>query len=378
MNKLSKTFCPAKWDEIMVNLNANYVYSCCKSTPIKIIDKNSINTALDIQKNNLLNGIQDPSCNYCWSIENSGNHKSLRQEYLTKFDNKQYNDYKNNNVVSKLIEINIGNECNFQCTYCNPKFSSQWESDVKKQSYKIFSDKDFYEVYNNNNSKATDLSIEWLLSQKDIDILKILGGEPLQNKNFFKVVNSVKAKHLGFSTNLSCKKTIIDKVLALSKNYESMIITISLDSTDKVAEFTRYGMNFKHLLDNVDYLITNAPKNVKIKFASLMTSITIQDFGNTVTLIDHYYQKDKKKIDWLINYTIDPKIFTFATLHDKYKDDILKIINKIKDRKYIQGLDTLEGAIKESKFNKTLYGQMKNFLEEFSTRKNIDIPVIIE
>jgi organic radical activating enzyme len=376
MTNIPKTFCPAKWDEILVNLNANYVYSCCKSTPIKIINKEDISTALDSQKNSLLNGVQDSSCNYCWSVESQGN-KSLRHEYLEKFDTESIEKYNSNQINPNLIEVNIGNECNFQCTYCNPKFSSQWETDVKKQSYKIYSDKHFYEEHDNNNSKATDLSIDWLSTQKNVNILKILGGEPLLNKNFFRIVDSIKSNELGFTTNLSCKKSTIDRVLALSNNYKTLRIAISLDSTNKIAEFTRYGMDFPQLIDNIDYLIANAPTNVKIKFVSLMTSITVRDFDNTVNLIDQYYQKDKKRIDWLINYTIDPKIFTFSTLDDKYKPNILETINAIKDRKYIQGLDTLEGAIKHSEFNKTLYGQMKHFLEEFSTRKNIGIPVII-
>jgi hypothetical protein len=38
----------------------------------------------------------------------------------------------------------------------------------------------------------------------------------------------------------------------------------------------------------------------------------------------------------------------------------------------------LEGAINSSKFNKTLYNQMKHFLNEFSTRKNILIPVELD
>lgn len=370
---ISKTFCPAKWDEILVNLSANYVYSCCKSIPIKITKKEDIEKALNDQRNNLLNGIQDPACNYCWQVENTG-HSSLRKQYLTDFDYKKINQYINNKTKLKKIEVSLGNECNFQCTYCNPKFSSQWEVDVKNKSYKIYSDRYFYDIDKKNVNNLSD-TIQWLTSYDSIDSLWIIGGEPLQNKNFIKIINHIKSNHLGFSTNLSCKTTKpIDNILNLAIKYETIKINVSIDSTEKNAEFSRYGMDYEKLLENIEYLLKNAPTNVAIAFNSLMTSITIRDIDNMVDLIEGYY-KNNSKIKWNINFCRDPLIFTFNTLPDQYKPAILKKIVELENKSYIFGVDMLKGAILNSKFNNTLYNQMKHFLKEFSDRKNIKIPI---
>lgn len=373
---ISKTFCPAKWDELHVNLSANYVYSCCKSQPIKITKKEDISHALDQQKNNLLNGIQDPACDYCWKVENQG-FRSLRQNYLFGFEMPLVDRYKNNSIPLKKIEINLGNECNFQCTYCNPKFSSQWESDVKNNPYKIYSDRFFYGVDEKNNNNISE-TIDWLKSYESVDILKIIGGEPLQNKHFFKVLESIKSNILGFHTNLSCKKNKLDNILNLADQYKEIIIGISLDSTGKNAEFSRYGMDFNLMLDNIRYLIDRVPPNIKIQFVSVMSSITIRDFTNMADLVDNFYSLHPTNISWDIAYCQNPTILSLKTLSDQYKPNILETIEKIKDRKYINGLEILEGAIQTSKFNQTLYGQMKHFLEEFSSRKNIAIPVILD
>ncbi len=376
MNNLPKTFCPAKWDEIFVNLGANYVYACCKSEIVKITKKEDINAALDRQKYNLLNGIQDPACNYCWKIENAG-YISLRQKYLEEFDVNQIDQYKTNQVKPKQVEVSLGNECNFQCTYCNPKFSSQWESDVKHKPYKIFSDQHFYGIDEKNTNNLQD-TIAWLGELKTIEKLQILGGEPLQNKNFTSVVNSINSDELGFATNLSFKNTrAIDKVLSLSDRYKKISIVVSIDSTEKNAEFSRFGMDYAQMLINIHYLIAHAPDNVAIRFNSVMTSITIRDFDNTVKLIDSFYQINPK-ITWNLVFCREPKIFTLNTLPKRFKPKILEKINSIKDRNYIQGLSSLEGAIISSKFNMTLYNQMKHFLNEFSIRKNISIPVDLE
>jgi MoaA/NifB/PqqE/SkfB family radical SAM enzyme len=208
--------------------------------------------------------------------------------------------------------------------------------------------------------------------------LNIIGGEPLQNKHLFRVVECINSDKLGITTNLSCKKTSLDKILNLANKYKEIDMVVSLDSTRENAEFSRYGMEFDVLLDNIRYLIDNSPSNIKITFVSLMTSITIQDFDNIVELMDKFYNLNPTNIKWEISYCQYPTILSLNTLSDRHKPKILERINSIKDRKYIKGLETLEGAIIASKFNKTLYGQMKHFLEEFSSRKNIAIPVILD
>jgi len=116
MQQLPDTFCPAKWDELIINTSYNYVYGCCKAKPEKFV--NDYNEIIDHQKQNLLNNVKDPSCSYCWNSEKT-NGTSLRIQFLKKFDISTFNEYKNNKSP-KVIEINVGNACNMQCMYCNP------------------------------------------------------------------------------------------------------------------------------------------------------------------------------------------------------------------------------------------------------------------
>lgn len=369
---MHKTFCPAKWDELFVNPGNNFVYACCKSVPVKFVNKEHIATVLDKQKNNLINGIQDPSCDYCWKLENQG-FASKRQTFLSNFTG-SIDDYAKNNPKANRVEINLGNECNFQCVYCNPKFSSQWETDVKNKPYRIFSDKDFYGV-DIKNTKNLHSMINWIISYNNIDTLAVLGGEPLLHKDFFKLVENVSSKHLSLATNLSCTTTKpIDRLLTLANNYESIEIIVSLDCTEKLAEFTRYGMNYQKMIKNIDYLLTNCPENVNIVIASLMTSISILDLKNFILVVENFYNK-YPKLKWNIEYCRDPKILTLNTLRDKDKTEAITSVQQIQGKPWIVGTDMLIGALQTSTFNKTLYAQMKIFLEEFSSRKGLDLPI---
>ena len=81
MQKISDTFCPSKWNELNLNLNYNYAYGCCKATPM--VYQHNHEEVLNPQKQNLLSGIKDSSCNYCWDVEVAGG-VSKRTQQLKK------------------------------------------------------------------------------------------------------------------------------------------------------------------------------------------------------------------------------------------------------------------------------------------------------
>ena len=211
-----------------------------------------------------------------------------------------------------------------------------------------------------------------------METLSITGGEPLQNKHFFTVIENIPSKELGFVTNLSCKTVDpIDKILKLSPNYNSMRITVSLDSTDANAEFSRYGLNYNLFLKNLTYLLENAPTNVSVFLNSVMTSVTIRDIEKFSKVVERF-KTYKSFNSWLLEYCKEPKILSLDTLPDKYKPKILEVLDDLKNKKWIIGVDQLKGAVLSSTFNNTLAQQLKHFLIEFSQRKNISIPIELE
>jgi MoaA/NifB/PqqE/SkfB family radical SAM enzyme len=375
MTEIPKTFCPAKWDETILNLSYNYVWSCCKAKPEIFADGN-YEAVLDKQKNNLLNDIQDPSCEYCWKSENN-NLSSKRHEYLKFFDQEQFVYYKNKQKKATMIELYIGNECNFQCTYCNPKFSSKWEYDVKDKPYKIFTAKDFYGIDIKQQELANKENFSIALNLDKTASLRLLGGEPLVNKNFWKILEVTNVATISLTTNLSCKSfKELDKLIEYAGRFELMYIGVSLDATNEIAEFTRYGLDFKLFDKNLEYLLKNKPANMTVRVLSLMTSVTIRDLANTVQ-----YIVDKKRINselkWEMFPCIDPRIHSFETLPENDKRKALSTIEQIKVLNIADRINVVESSLLSSKFNKTLYNELLHFLKEFANRKNINIPICL-
>lgn len=372
MPLMPDTFCPAKWNEIVINLNHNYAYACCKATPLKFVK--DIKEIIEPQKQNLLNGSQDSSCNYCWRLENQGL-PSLRKEYLKNFDHNTFEQYQTNSVDVGKVEVHLGNECNFQCTYCNPKFSSQWAAD---RPYKTFSDRKHFEIEPLNRVDQTDDNLSILKDFGKVRRLNLMGGETLLNKNLFNILDSADVDEVFISTNFSSATfKPIDRLISAANNFKKLNIGISLDSTGENAEFTRYGLDFALLERNLTYLINNITPNIQIVILSLMTSVTVRDLPNFVEFIKTYKKKYPKLV-WRISYCITPVTQSFDTLHDKYKPEILELVQQIKLMPDVEGADILESAIVASKFNNILYQQLKHFLNEFSTRKGIQIPVCLD
>lgn len=371
MQEIPKTFCPAKWDELSINIDNNYMYGCCKATPVPDLDNPK--TSMDLQKYNLLNNIQDPSCSYCWTPENK-NLPSRRMHYLSKFDIKTLKDY-NQNKTPESIEIYIGNECNFQCLYCNPKYSSKWYADVQKQQYKLFSDKFVYMLPNKPNKENDKFKkiLELLQTYKTSKKSVLLGGEPFYNKKFFEIIDNIQTENLVINTNLSVTidklKTFIEK----TKKFKTVIFNISLDADKQISEFVRYGLDYDLLLENLTWLIFNKPSNMYISIQSVMTSITVKNLVKFKEIVLPLLEKNPS-MTWLLQTCVTPKFQSMSTLEDSYKPGIIDCLTELENNKQIMFADVVKSSILSSTFSKTLYNQQKIFVEEFAARKKITVP----
>lgn len=369
MQKIPKTFCPAKWDELHLNYNYNWAYGCCKATPI--VFKRDWHEELDKQKNNLLEGIQDPSCDYCWQVENQGG-VSDRQGYLDNFDYNTIGLYQQPREPS-TVEVNLGNECNFQCTYCGPQFSSKWQQEQSTNPIKFKTDIQHYRLVKKQD-ELIDNNLRFLNKYQELDTLNLIGGEPLLNKKLFKMLDEVdNVKNLHITTNFSCSHKVINNIIERSQRYHSVKLAISLDSTGLVAEFTRWGMDYDKLISNINYLIDNIRDNIEIRILTLVSALTIVDLDRLTDVVNELKQRHSK-LTWRLSYCVSPRIQSFATVKDELKLQALDKIKQLALLDYTVNADTVVTSLEASKFDSKLYQEQQEFLEEFSLRKKIAIP----
>jgi pyruvate-formate lyase-activating enzyme len=367
-NNISKTFCPAKWDELVINSYYNFVYSCCKAAPLRF--EKEYKNALDKQKLNLLNNVQDSSCQYCWEVENN-NKFSLRMQHLKDFNFDSYSEYHNLNKSIKNLEINLGNTCNLQCQYCNPKFSSEWEKDVRKKMYPIFTDRFVYEIVEKNkSSKESNFN---LLTKENPETLTIIGGEPFLYKSLWEILDAARIKELRLTSNFMVDSSIIDRLLSYEDKFV-INLNVSIDATKTIAEYTRHGLDFEKFFQNLKYYLKNS-KSKKISISSLMTAVTVLDFENFYNYItDLRNEMHDCAIVLTISNCLYPKIQTFAVLSTEVRKPVIEFINRIKNKEYTFGLESLLSALQTEKFNSGFHKQFKYFINEWDIRKDTTLP----
>ena len=202
IKEISPTFCFAKWHHSTIYLQLGQTHSCYHPPPHEIplieLEKNPSALHNTEQKKKerymMLEGEKPSGCQYCWNIENLGeNYRSDRAERNENiFTIERYEEVKNSpkdiNINPEYIEVSFGNECNFKCGYCHPKYSSSYYKEIKDHGpYTMVTnhrnDINWFKIYEEENNPYVDAWWKWWPEvSKTLHILRITGGEPLLQK----------------------------------------------------------------------------------------------------------------------------------------------------------------------------------------------------
>jgi organic radical activating enzyme len=369
MQKIPDTFCPDKWESLSVNFNYNLAYGCCKATPIKFYK--NFEEVMQPQKQNLLLGIKDTSCDYCWLSEQNNGH-SRRSDQLQKFDSTRFQDFLEDKVKLSELEISIGNSCNLQCLYCNPKFSSEWEKDITQQPYKLFTDRYNYQIEpKNKNVGINNLELIKTVAHKK---LKIVGGEPLYFNKFFDILEQSSAEELSFPTNLMSDQ--LPKLAASIKKFQKVSITVSIDATKDLAEFLRHGLNWERFWNNVDFIYNNT--SAEIHFHSVITNLSIFTLKDFYCLLVDRIQTDPTRYYADMSYCVTPSIQSFETLSKSNREFLLAELTNVESCANIRNFQTVVSALRNTKYSVSKHKEFLSFLEQWEQRRNTTLPYEIK
>lgn len=208
------TFCAAPFVHIVQNPNGEYRTCCMYEKPFKGKYKD-IKEAFDSEENSkirnrMLSGEKLPECHKC-DIDENHRGKAI-PSYRHYFD--KYAHYKEKPVF-KTLEISVSNRCNFKCVTCNERFSNQFGPTIDNE----IPDEEYF---------------------KDIEELKILGGEPFLDKRNIELLKKV-PKNIKLMIVTNCSIFPNEETLNLLSQFKHFNLNISIDGINDVAEFVRYG-----------------------------------------------------------------------------------------------------------------------------------------
>jgi sulfatase maturation enzyme AslB (radical SAM superfamily) len=321
LDQVSPSFCLAKWFNVSIHIPSGRTHSCYHPRAHAIppdeikIDVSALHNTKykKSQRKLMLEGIRPQECDFCWQIEDSGNELSDRayrskdvwepeiiEEALVIADT--------GNAEPRYVEVNFNQACNFRCSYCSPHLSTAWYEDVKRNGPFILSDRWHNDVTWIDNEIPLDngpdnpylLAFwEWLpQAYKKIQTFRMTGGEPLMDKNTFKMFDYVKDHpkenlHLSITSNCCPPGNQWSKFMTSLKQItdanavDHFMLFCSLDSWGRQAEYIRNGMDFNQLLINIKDFLANSERHSLtfiITFNALSYSGIMEYFKNILKL----------------------------------------------------------------------------------------------
>jgi organic radical activating enzyme len=330
LDKISPSFCAAKWKQVTIHLQNGHTHSChhprTHKVPIGEVIRNPgalHNTSYKKQQRKMmLEGERPPECGYCWKVEDDSDSLSDRvfksndswaKPHIKNIVNKPWDD----NVVPSYVEVSFGNVCNFKCSYCAPHISSKWMEEINQfgayptstsfNNLEWIKHQDMMPIPNNQPNPYVDAFWKWWPTvHNEVEHFRITGGEPLLNKNTFKLLDYIIENpnpNLDFSINSNMcppddlMEKFIEKVkiIVFEKKVKRFQIFTSAEAHGAQAEYIRFGMDYNLWLSNIERMLTEIPGlsfTVMSTYNALSITSYIKFLEDIVRLKKQYYRPE--------------------------------------------------------------------------------------
>ena len=324
INKLSPSFCGAKWYNATIWLGNGTTTSCHHPPAHKIpLEEVALSykalhntTYKKAVRKQMMEGIRPKECEYCWKIEDLGPDKVSDRVYKSVIytdeelkDAKEVMGYKED-VDLKTLEIAFDGNCNFACAYCNSSFSTTWQKDIKvngpyqnlvSDGAAAFQHDGSHSMpYGRKNIDNPYIEAFWKWWEAELQYslreLRVTGREPSMSPDFWKLMDWWK-KHpecevpFAVNSNLGQKKELLDALIDASHSFKDFTIYTSCEATGLQAEYIRFGLDWEVWLQNMH----RVNKEANVKSVNVMMTInslclfSITDFMDEMLKLKKLY-----------------------------------------------------------------------------------------
>lgn len=313
LNLVSPSMCLAKWKQVSLHLTTGMTNSCYHPPVHKIpIDSIQLNpNALHNtpwkkqQRKMMLEGQRPSECQYCWNIEDTGNlsdrHYRSGEPWAARDFDAVVTQPWDWDVTPSYVEVNFNHNCNLKCSYCSPQYSTAWEKEaadygawptsVPHNDPKYFVGERKPIPFREYNPYLEAFWKWWPDLYPELSHFRMTGGEPLMDKNTYRVFDYVLANpkpslHLGVTSNFSVDEKLWIKYLDYVKricaddNVEHFMQYVSLDSWGAQAEYLRHGLDFDLLWNRVNQFLAEVPCRSSLTFIITMNNLNVTGLEN--------------------------------------------------------------------------------------------------
>lgn len=305
----TKTACALKWSWTTLYLNSGYSRTCHRTTEVELTPENFHNfhnstEVLEDRRRMLQGKWPDSNCSYCRNIEQAGG-TSDRMVQLGLPSHMPTELEKNPTAIEvspTIVEVYFDNTCNLGCLYCGYQLSSTIMQE--NQKFGIFKQHGVNLDYSEKQFKnLVPYFWQWFdTGFQTVKRLHILGGEPLLQKEFDKLLEKINKNSnpdcvLNVVTNLMVSSQRLDnyiqqfKNLIVNKKIKRVDLTCSIDCWGPEQEYVRWGLN-------LDQWETNFKSLLKYKWLTLninqtVSALTVKTMPGLLSRLTEWKQEHK-------------------------------------------------------------------------------------
>lgn len=358
---LGPALCLAKWKQVSLHLPTG-LNNSCYHPPLHPIDAEALahnpsalhNTEHKKNQRRIMLKQERPSeCSYCWTMEDNGKlsdrHYRSGEPWAARDLAVIQNSNGDEDVVPSYVEVNFNHACNLSCSYCSPQFSSTWVQEVERwgayPTSNPHNDPGHFVGRNRpiparENNPYVDAFWQWWPTlYTELTHFRMTGGEPLLDKNTYRVFDYVLANpkpdlHLNVTSNFSVDeqswqryKSYVKK-LCEGEKIEHFMQYVSLDSWGSQAEYIRHGLDFNLLWDRVNQFLTEIPGRNSVTFIVTMNNLSVTGLGSLLAGIlglRKLYSKTYQRIWFDTPVLRQPAWQSLQLLPESYVDQLEQV-----------------------------------------------------
>ena len=326
MSVNKETFCPYPFDTVFLGADGGVKTCCSASGPIGNINDTPMAEivqgplAKEIRQSILDGKWHDGNCSKCKGLESLGGKtertESLYRDWPPKDQMEKFKNATIETFIPAYLDLRWSNTCNLACNYCYEYFSSRW-AQIKGV------------VVNANKEHAEDTMFAFLDDHKNtITNLRLLGGEPLLQKQNLKLFEILPTQNYYILTNLSTdvpNNPIAGKLLTMPNVFWG----VSFETIGERFEYVRHGADWKKLNDNLLHLENCGIKKINTHpVYCTYSAFSLMEYYDFITS-----RKVFNEIHWSVLNNIDGlNVFTLpGKMREKAIKEMENCINTYKD-----------------------------------------------